>query len=111
MHLLLPAVLLLNAAHCPSSDADATDYLVMSYFAGSVGGSALAAWRQTEALYAATLKSQDLTSTAWQVWWQRNSLFTPRHADPTPQQLEQLGRTSSWPAQLSGHMGDAVRDL
>lgn len=34
-----------------------------------------------------------------------------RHAKPTPEQLDQLDCTSSWPAQLAEHTSDAVRDL
>jgi hypothetical protein len=100
----LPAVLL-NAAQYPSK-ADAYAYIILCFFAGTVGWSALSAWRYTDDLYLASLKSQDLTFTAWQTWWHRK-----RRANLTPQQLEQLERTNSWPTELAEHMGEAVRDL
>jgi hypothetical protein len=44
LHLLLPSVLLLNAAEAPSSGAEAADYLTRCYIAGQCGSAALSLW-------------------------------------------------------------------
>jgi hypothetical protein len=60
MHLLLPSVLLLNAAETPSSSEDAERYVFMSYIAAMTGISAIEAWKQQEELLTASMSAQGM---------------------------------------------------
>jgi hypothetical protein len=69
MHLLLPSVLLLNAAETPSSGPDAAVYFQMCYMAATIGLRALTAWQQQEDMLnarTAGLEVMRLVQSLWQ---------------------------------------------